>query len=150
MSLFRSENSIGTLTKTALARIRNWYRNRGLKRFVSNLKIAFPVGTVVTNPGGGTSTIVGVSESTISYIRGRSTIVVRFTELYDAYSNFKGGRCTSSDLRAYKPGVFDSTARPAGHSCNCTFLFRALEALRISGPITGTGVRGNPFSVDIR
>src|SRR3990172_9929658 len=115
-----------------------------LDKFVAAVKLAFPVGTVIENPGGGTSTIVGYSNMNISYVRGRSTIAVAFSDLYETYAKFKGQHVSSTELRAFRPSVFDSAARPAGHSCNCTFLFRVLEKLNLSGPITGSGVRGNP------
>lgn len=102
---------------------------------------------MVDNPGGGTSRIVAYSDTNVSYIRGSSRIAVAFTDLYAAYSSFKGKHVSSSDLRAFRPSVFDSAARRAGHSCNCTFLFCILNELNLSGPISGSGVRGNPYSV---
>jgi hypothetical protein len=118
--------------------------------FVAGVTRAFPTGTVIQNPGGGTSTIVGFSGTHISYRRGSSTITVAFDDLYEAYSRFTGREVSSTELRKRWPSVFDSTARPAGHSCNCTFLFRVLEALELSRPIRGAGVRGNPFSVRVK
>ena len=115
--------------------------------FVAAVKATFPVGTVIVNPGGGTSTIVGYGDKNVSYLRGNSTITVELIDLYEAYSSFRGQRVSSSDLRVFNPSVFDSAARPAGHSCNCTFLFRVLERLSLSGPISGSGVRGNPYAV---
>lgn len=145
----RLANGIVVFFSTMGSRIRNWKRRNTLKRFITEVQTTFPNGTVISNPGGGTSTIAGLSDSTISYVRGNSAIVVGFSDLFDAYTHYKGRHVTSSDLRAYRPVVFDSAARPAGHSCNCTFLFRVLEALNLSGPITGSGVRGNPFGVDV-
>jgi hypothetical protein len=120
-----------------------------LDTFLTSIKRVFPVGTVIDNPGGGTSTIVGFSDRHASYKRGRSTISVAFADLHEAYSHFRGEEVTSTDLREFRPSVFDSAARPAGHSCNCTFLFRLLEGLRLSGQIDGSGVRGNPYSVRV-
>lgn len=120
-----------------------------LDDFVGQIKRAFPVGAIIDNPGGGTSTIAGYSDSKISYNRRNSSISVAFSDLYEAYSHFKGQRVSSTELREFMPSVFDSAARPAGHSCNCTFLFRILENLHLSGPITGSGVRGNPYSVKV-
>jgi hypothetical protein len=45
--------------------------------------------------------------------------------------------------------IFDSNARPAGHSCNCTFLFLVLKEIGLCGEIKGAGKAGNPFYVDI-
>lgn len=120
-----------------------------LDAFIAGIKRVFPVGAVIDNPGGGTSTIVGFSETHVSYKRGRSTIAVAFADLYEAYSRFRGRELSSTELRKLWPSVFDSAARPAGHSCNCTFLFRLLEELQLSGPMSGSGVRGNPYSVKV-
>jgi len=120
-----------------------------LHEFVAAVKVAFPAGTVVDNPGGGISTITGFSDANISYVRGHSTIAVAFSELYDTYRKFRGQHVSSSELRSFRPSVFDSAARPAGHSCNCTFLFRILEKLNLSSAITGSGIRGNPYAIDI-
>ena len=118
-------------------------------KFVAAVKLASPIRTVIENPRGGTSTIVGYSDTNVSYVRGRSTIAVAFSDLYETYANFNGQHVSSTELRAFRPSVFDSAARPAGHSCNCTFLFRVLERLNLSGPITGSGVRGNPYAVTV-
>lgn len=120
-----------------------------LNAFVAGIRHAFPVGTVIDNPGGGISTIIGFSDTHVSYKRGRSSILVDFVDLHDAYSRFRGEEVSSTDLRKFRPSVFDSAARPAGHSCNCTFLFRLLEELKLSGPMRGSGVRGNPYSVKV-
>lgn len=120
-----------------------------LHAFIADTKRVLPVGTVIDNPGGGTSTIVGFSETHVSYKRGRSKIAVAFADLYKAYYRFRGKEVSSTDLRKLWPTVYDSTARPAGHSCNCTFLFRLLEELQLSGPMSGSGVRGDPYSVKV-
>jgi hypothetical protein len=67
--------------------------------------------------------------------------------MFDAYARFKGGQMSSSDLKKIKPAVFDSQARPAGHSCNCTFLFMVLKEIGLITRIQGNGVSGNPFFV---
>ncbi len=120
-----------------------------LAEFMSDVKSALPIGTVIDNPGGGTSKIVSYTASNISYVRKKSTIVVAFEDLYETFKRFEGQCVSSSELKAFRPSVFDSTARPAGHSCNCTFLFCVLEKLELSGPITGAGVKSNPFAVKI-
>lgn len=120
-----------------------------LNQFTAAIKAAFPVGAVIENPGGGTSTISRYSDASVSYVRGQSTIAVGFSELYEAYSKFKGKQVTSTELRAFNPSVFDSDARPAGHSCNCTFLFSVLEKLKLSSPIRGSGIRGKPYAVTV-
>jgi hypothetical protein len=106
-----------------------------------------PVGTVLVNPGGGTSTIVSYTEHNIAYQRGNSKIYVAFEDLYDAYNAFKGGTLDSSTLRGHNPQVFDS--KQGGHSCNCTFLFTVLKAIRVVDRTEGTGKRGAPFRVTL-
>ena len=95
--------------------------------------------------------MLGVDRATIMYRRGNSRIRVQLADLYRAYNRFKGRKVSSIDLRRFAPSVFDSTARPAGHSCNCTFLFHLLQRLELTvGLLDGRGVRGSPFSVVIR
>jgi hypothetical protein len=121
-----------------------------LNEFVLSLKEAFPVGAVIDNPGGGTSTIAGYSESKVSYVRGQSKITVAFADLHDAYLAFAGKDVSSSQLKTFRASVFDSAARPSGHNCNCTFLFCVLGQLGLSGTLADSGVRNSPFSVKVR
>ena len=118
------------------------------KEFIDQTKQHFPVGTVVNNPGRGQTTIIAY-DYRIKYKRGNSDITVTFRDLYDAYLNFRGMHITSTELAKFRPSVFSSQARPAGHSCNCTLLFMILEQLKLSGEIHGRGVKGNPFTVKI-
>ncbi len=104
-------------------------------------------GKVFNNPGGGTSVIMSCDENSIAYKRGNSTFKVRTCDLFDAFSNFAGKTVTSSQLRSYKPNIFDSNCN--GHSCNCTFFFLLLTELGLAGKIEGKGVRGNPFYLTI-
>jgi len=117
--------------------------------FVTLARSVLPVSHVFTNPGGGTSTIVSVTGTHICYQRKRSKITVSFRDLYDAYTHFRSGRCSSNDLKAFRPSVFDSQARPAGHGCNCTFFFLLLGNMGLCSPIHGTGKSGSPFWVNI-
>ena len=121
------------------------------QEFIRATRAALPRGYECENPGGGTSRILGVDGIAITYRRRNSRIRVRLNDLYRAYDEFRGRRVSSRDLRQFAPSVFDSNARPAGHSCNCTFLFHLLQTLALTdGPLEGLGVRGNPFSVVIR
>ena len=74
---------------------------------------------------------------------------VKFSDLYEAYAHFFGKNMTTTDLRGFKPSVFDSSARPAGHSCNCTFLFLLLFGMKLCGEIEGSGKSGKPFYVKL-
>ncbi len=117
--------------------------------FKTKTRNAIPIGTAFRNPGGGTSVVQAVSDTEVSYRRGNSTIHVSLRALFDAYWHFRGGRVFSTDLQRFAPSVFDSNARPAGHSCNCTFLFLLLQRLGVINQIQGDGVRGHPYFVDI-
>ena len=112
------------------------------RRMVANL----PPGTVLRNLGRGTTTIKGYSAGKVSYVRGKSTIRVAIRDLFSAYSSFRGSRVRARDLRLHAPMVFDSSVRPAGHSCNCTFLFMVLHQLGMASAIEGRGTRADPFS----
>ena len=98
------------------------------------------------NPGGGTSTIESITDNGITYRRGNSPIFVRFQDLHAAFDRFRGHLVTSSELKEFSPAVYDSSARPAGHSCNCTFLFQIPNAIGHAGEIEGSGVRGDQFA----
>ncbi len=117
------------------------------EQFVTAVQDSLAVGTVFNNPGGGSSKIFDCTRDRVSYVRGSSSFSVSVVDLYSAYSSFAGQRVSSSDLKSFAPSVFDSAARPAGHSCNCTFFFRVLQRLNLAGEIEGGGVRGNPYSV---
>ena len=109
-----------------------------------------PLGTVMDNPGGGETALKRYADGNVSYVRGRSTIRVAIRDLFSAYSHFRGTWVRSRDLRLYAPLVFDSKARPAGHSCNCTFLFMVLHRLGIADPIKGEGKARRPFFTTFR
>ena len=106
---------------------------------------ALPPGTILPNPGRGTSKVKGYPDARVSYIRGKSTISVSFTDLFAAYTAFRGKEVTCRNLRDYAPQVFDSSARPAGHSCNCTFFFMVLNKLGLADGIHGEGKPNRPF-----
>ncbi|HEY3267134.1 MAG TPA: hypothetical protein VGM37_09425 [Armatimonadota bacterium] len=108
---------------------------------------ALRIGTVLNNPGGGTSAITGLSGGKLAYRRRRSTIRVALRDLYDAYAEFRGRRLSGPDLRIYSPSVFDSAK--SGHSCNVTFLFLVLKSIGAVEHICGAGKRGDPFYVII-
>lgn len=113
------------------------------------IKEAIPVGTVFNNPGRGTSTVTKLGEYKISYRRGSSTMSIRYSDLYEAYSTFKGKKLLSTELKHLWPSIFDSAARPAGHSCHSTFLMLILMRLDLSSQIYGKGRIGNPFFVNL-
>jgi len=118
--------------------------------FKQKIRTSIPIGTILDNPGGGTSTILSCSSEAMSYRRRNSTIYVSLRDLFDGYVRFKGGSMSSNDLKVINPSVFDSNARPAGHSCNCTFLFMVLQKIGVVTHIQGHGVRGDPFFVVLK
>lgn len=123
------------------------------EEFAATMMNRLPVGYVFDNPRRGQTKILGYTREPLVaiYLRGRSSIRVRIGDLFVAYDYFRGRRVSSTDLRQFAPSVFDSKARPAGHSCNCTFLFHVLQVCSlIDGDIEGRGVNGHPFYVQIK
>jgi len=116
-------------------------------QFANAIKSKIPIGAVLANPGGGTSTIISYSEAEIVYRRGNSKIHVSFEVLYKAYSQFKGKKVYTTDLRDFAPETFDS--KQNGHSCNSTFLFSILKLLGKVTEIKGEGKANHPFYVTI-
>ena len=120
-------------------------------KFIDGASRALPAGYRFANPGGGTSRIVRIDRERVTYLRGKSTITVRLSNLYAAYSHYNGRKVSSSDLRKFAPAVFDSQARPAGHSCNCTFFFHLVEKMGlVEGGLRGRGVNGDPFCLRLK
>lgn len=117
--------------------------------FDARLGKAIPSGIVLSNPGGGVSEVLSIRNGLVSYRRGSSTISISTKSLFEAFSAFRGKRMTGPDLKARWPAVFDSSARPSGHSCNVTFLFLALARMTVASAVKGKGVRGDPFYVEI-
>lgn len=116
------------------------FRQRGMS--------ALPPGTILQNPGGGTTTIISYTDTQMVYQRGHSRMYVSLADLHRALEKFLGATVTSSDLKEYAPHVFDSTR--GGHSCNCTVFFMVLRAIGLVTSIEGRGRRGSPFQVTIR
>jgi len=116
--------------------------------FYRRLTAALPPGTILQNPGGGTTTIVSyTADDKLAYRRGRSRMYVPIRDLYATYRAFGGQAVSSADLRHFAPRVFDS--KRGGHSCNCTVFFMALRAMRLVDRIEGAGRPGDPFWVDL-
>ena len=111
---------------------------------------SFPKGYVFQNPGGGTTTIIEYNDEKLSYMRGKSRMYLPYQSIISVLERFKGQEVTTKDLKEFLPEIFDSQARPAGHSCNCTTLFMLLEGIGLSGSIEGNGKKGSPFLVTLR
>lgn len=99
--------------------------------FEQRIRASLPIGIILDNPGGGTSTILSYTSEVVCYRRGNSRMYVSIRDLFDAYVRFKGGHMSSNGLKKINPSIFDSQARPAGHSCNCTFLFMVLKKIGV-------------------
>lgn len=118
-------------------------------RFVSAFHDKIKVGSVLRNPQKGESTVMSINNGIITYKRENSNISVPIEVLYQSYSAFSGKKMSTNDLKTYNPEIFDSSARPAGHSCNTTFLFCVLMKMSLVKRIKGKGVSGDPFFVTI-
>ena len=117
--------------------------------FIDGATRTLPEGYRFANPRAGTS--LRINRERVTYLREKSQIPVRLSNLYAAYSHFKGKEVSSSDLRKFAPAVFDSQARPAGHSCNCTFFFHLVEKMGLAeGSLRGRGVNGDPFYLRLK
>src|SRR5258707_866702 len=115
--------------------------------FVQLFRERLQEGRVLENPGGGTSTVMRSNDTRTLYMRGASRYYIEHCALYHAYQKFAGGSVTTSQLREYAPGVFDSAQN--GHNCHCTFFFLALMEMDIVDGIWGGGCAGDPFGVTI-
>jgi hypothetical protein len=113
--------------------------------FAQKFMQSMPIGTIVKNPGGGTSKVLRYSGENVVYLRGESQIYASLRAFHTACERFWGRRMSSSDLRVFYPSTFDS--KRGGHSCNCTFLFSALSRMELASDIRGEGKSNNPFFV---
>jgi hypothetical protein len=117
------------------------------RQFYQKIKLALPEGTILENPGSGTTTIMSYTDSNLVYKRGNSLISVAITHLFQAYKEFRGRDVNSTDLRKFAPRVFNSEAN--GQSSNCTLFFMILKMTGIVDRIKGEGRRGSPYWVTI-
>jgi len=117
-----------------------------LDMFITKLKNKIIPNQIFENPKKGTSVIVKITKDIIKYKRENSFISIPILSIFEVYNSFKGTKCTSSDLKLYKPKLFSK----AGHSCNCTFTFLVLKELNLCDEILGKGVRNSPYYVNIK
>jgi len=108
---------------------------------------SLPVGTVLENPGGGTSEVVVSGPDRICYKRQNTRMCIQISLLFDVYERYRGRAVSSNELRELVPKVFDS--KRSGHSCHCTFLFMAFQRIGLAGEIFGEGKRGSPFGIQV-
>jgi hypothetical protein len=116
-------------------------------RFAQLLRTSLPEGTVLENPGGGTSTILWCDDERVCYRRGNSRFYVGLRDLHSAYVDFAGGDVTTRQLKDHAPAVFDSARK--GHNCHCTFLFLTLRQMGVVEEIWGRGQARSPFGVTL-
>lgn len=116
-------------------------------RFRDLVTAAAPPGTVLENPGRGTSTVVKYEDDRLCYIRGEARFYVHLADLYAAYRRFLGQDVETTGVKRFAPEIFDT--KRGGHDCHTTVLFRLLEAAGLSSEIWGRGQRGAPFGVSI-
>lgn len=120
-------------------------RNVNFDEFVRRMRVSLPQGLTMSNPGGGTTTVLSIDESRLCYRRGRSRFCVGLAELYEAFTQHAGKTMSTTDLKASAPAVFDS--RHGGHNCHCTVLLLALQRMGLAPGIWGKGRAGAPFGV---
>lgn len=116
--------------------------------FVLLATTTVPVRTTLNNPKKGTTEIIRYNFGNLCYRRKNSLMYVNLTHFAEAYNNFQGRPVSTTDLRNYKPNVFDS--RHNGHSCNCTVFFLFLKEMGLTDIIEGNGVKNDPFRVEIK
>ena len=103
-------------------------------------------GDILEGPRGGRSQIVSIKDTTICYIQGSSPIYIGIADLLQVYEHFKGLSIGSRELKTFMPKVFGATG---GHTCNCMFLLKVLRLAGLAGPLTGSGVAGDPVTATI-
>jgi hypothetical protein len=117
--------------------------------FVSAFHEQIKVGSIFQNPKKGDSTVISVKNGIVKYNRKKYSFSISIEVLYQSYSSFIGRKMSTNDLKAYKPEIFDTKARPAGHDCNTTFLLCVLVQMNLAKSVDGKGVSGDPFFVII-
>ena len=118
------------------------------EQFVSLLENSIKEEDILKNPGKGTSIIKEIKDDRVYYIRGKSTMNIKYDDMYDAYNMFKGKNCSTVDMKEYRPEIFDS--RSNGHNCHITLIFMILIKMGLVEQIDGKGVRNNPFYCKIK
>lgn len=108
---------------------------------------SFPVGTKIQNPGRGCTKIGGYNVQKVSYMRRSSRMYLPYKTILSVIKSFNGQEVSSKTVKEFLPEIFDSQARPAGHSCNGTTLFLLLKGIGFTERIEGRGKRGNPFKI---
>jgi len=92
---------------------------------------------VFNHPEKGTLTVVSVTKERIHYLRTKTTVSVKLNHLYKAYDEFNGQKVTTEQLKAFKPGVFDSKGQPkSGHDSNGIFFLKLMEHMQLAGPLS--------------
>lgn len=90
-----------------------------------------------------------MTEIGIYYKRGSSKMLLKYEYINEAYERFKGNTIATTDLKQFKPNIFDSSKN--GHGCHCTMFFLLLEEFgMLKDGIQGKGVAGSPFYVTIK
>lgn len=118
------------------------------EQFSSMLRSVLTEGNKLYNPKGIISTIYKIDFDKVTYQRKNSKISLKFNDIIDALNSRTSNVITTSDLKKFNPGVFDSNHK--GHNCNCTMLLYLIEkmGLTVNG-ICGKGVKGSPYYVNI-
>lgn len=115
------------------------------QEFCGRISASLEVGMEFCNPGGGTSVVVRIDADRIVYQRRNTRIAISFGVMFKAYEHFSGSFVLTRDLKRFD-NSFDSSARdPAGHNCNCTFMFLVFKQAGLGGDIVPGKCFGQGF-----
>jgi hypothetical protein len=114
--------------------------------FIQRFQKSLPVGTVLNNPGGGTSTILKYAGTKVCYQRGAASFDFDIRVMHQAVSHFAGRVVSANLLRSFDPEQFSP---PHGHSGHCIFLFTALVQMKLAKGVQGSGAIDDPFAIQM-
>ena len=78
----------------------------------------------------------------IHYTRGKSNISLSINVILETYAHFKGQICSTNALKDFDKIVYGN--KP----CNC-IIFILLMSKAFNTPISGKGVKGDPFKIQL-
>lgn len=97
-------------------------------------------GLVFNNTRKNPLNILGTNKERIHYQRGKSTVSLKYNQLFKAWDAFKGSTVTSEQLQDWKPEVFDSKGHPKpGHDSNCGMFLMLMEHLGLATDLDRDG-----------
>ncbi len=110
------------------------------EQFIQLLSQADLEGLVFNNTRKTPLTILGTNKDRIHYQRGKSTVSIKYSQLFKAWDAFKGSTVTCQQLQEWKPGVFDSKGHPKpGHDSNSGMFLMLMEHLELATDVNRDG-----------